>query len=163
LLIVGRVGSPYGVKGWNHVASFTDPPEQILNYQPWHLTLSGKTQTVKITNSRKHGKSVVVQFTNCTDRDKAHMFTGAEIAIDAKQLPSLPSDEYYWTDLIGLTVITTQGQILGTIQQFLATGSNDVFVVTGDKRRLLPYLMNQVVLEIDLAKKIMRVDWDPEF
>jgi 16S rRNA processing protein RimM len=162
-IIIGKVGSPYGIKGWLNIHSFTDPPENILNYAPWLLVFPQKQQTVELIGQRMPHNKVQVQFAGCNDRTAASLFTGADIVIERNRLPVLPENEYYWSDLIGLTVINSQSQTLGVIKEFFATGSNDVFLVTGEKRHLLPYLRNQVVLEIDLAKKTMVVDWDPDF
>lgn len=189
-LVVGRVGSAYGVRGWLNVTSYTDPPENLLSYNPLFLKITqqqqsiisaeqtavknqgmkkaritetvGEWQAMEVTEGRPHGNSLVLKFALCNDRDCARILTGTEIAIIQTQLPPLSTGEYYWVDLIGLTVITTENQVLGTLEQFIATGANDVFVVSGEKRRLLPYLPS-VVKSIDLEQKIMQVDWDPEF
>lgn len=162
-LVIGCIGAAHGVRGWVTVHSYTEPPENILDYLPWRIKLRNQEQQLAIINSRQQNHKIIVQIEGCNDRDMASTYTGAEILATRAQLPTLPKDEYYWADLLGLTVITLQGQTLGVIEQFFSTGSNDVFAVVGDKRRLLPYLLKQVVIEIDLKQKIMRVDWDPEF
>jgi 16S rRNA processing protein RimM len=73
------------------------------------------------------------------------------------------SREFYWADLIGLRVITVGGVDLGRIAQLFETGANDVIVVQGDRERLIPYIWQQVVRDVDLAAGEMRVDWDPDF
>jgi 16S rRNA processing protein RimM len=163
LLIVGKVGSPFGIKGWLNIHSFTDPITNILNYTPWQLIFPQKQQTIEIIGKRSPHNNIHVQFAGCDDRTTASTFTGADIAIARELLPVLPKNEYYWLDLVGLTVINIQGETLGIIEQFFATGANDVFLVVGKKRHMLPYLLQQVVLNVDLNKKIMTVDWDPEF
>lgn len=162
-LIVGTIGSPYGVKGWLNINSYTDPAENILSYDPWLIKRGNAQTALSIVQGRRHGHSVVVQLPDCNDRDLAATYTGCEIAINRDQLAPLPAGEYYWMDLIGLKVINQQEITLGEISQVFATGANDVLVVIGDKRRLIPYLLKQVVLEIDLAHKTMRVDWDADF
>jgi 16S rRNA processing protein RimM len=88
------------------------------------------------------------------------------------QLPSLPVGDYYWHQLIGLTVYTqVDGNEveLGDIASMMETGANDVVVVIAtassidDQERLIPYLVDQFVLKIDLEGNRMDVDWDPEF
>lgn len=162
-IVVGRIGGPYGVRGWLRVFSLTEPKDNILTYRPWQLHLRGRWQTVDIMAGRQHGSELVIQIAHCVDREQAKEYTGAEIAIDRSQLQPLKPGEYYWQDLIGLTVMTTEDVVLGVIDHLLPTGSNDVLVVKGERQRLLPYLPGQVVVDIDLEQKIMRVDWDPEF
>ena len=88
---------------------------------------------------------------------------GADIAIYREQLPSLPEDEYYWSDLIGLTVINQENIILGQIEYLLETGANDVMVVTGKGERLIPLVFKEIVLEVNLAQRWLRVAWDVDF
>ena len=88
-------------------------------------------------------------------------------------LPELGSDEYYWHQLEGLTVVTREGTVLGRIAYLFETGANDVLVVQGDplgepaaiddRERLLPFLPDEVVVAVDLAAGTMTVEWDPEF
>ena len=78
-------------------------------------------------------------------------------------LPSTRPGEYYWADLVGLEVRTLDGVDLGRIEQLFETGSNDVIVVQGERERLIPYIWDQVVREVDLDAGTMLVDWDPEF
>ena len=80
-----------------------------------------------------------------------------------EQLPAPAEDEYYWHDLVGLRVKTTQGMELGTVDHLIETGANDVLVVRGERERLIPFIRGQVVLQIDLAAGEIQVDWDPEF
>ena len=85
------------------------------------------------------------------------------IAIRQEQLPELPQGEYYWSDLEGLKVVTTDGIELGVVSNLIETGANDVLVVKGDKERLIPYIRPDVVTELDIENGIIRVEWDPEF
>jgi len=161
-LVIGRIGSPYGVQGWLKVTSYTDPPENILSYQPWYINFKGQWQELPVNQTQLRHKDILIQIDGYADRDQARIFTGIEIVIERNQLPSLSEDEYYWADLEGLTVITIQGQILGTVSELFSTGSNDVLVVKGEKKRLIPYLTD-VILKVDLINKTIQVDWDPEF
>ena len=88
---------------------------------------------------------------------------GCEINIPADQLPKLGKDEYYWAELIGLEVFTNGGESLGVVDHLLETGANDVLVLKGDRERLIPYVMGQVIKSIDLDKRQMNVDWDADF
>ena len=97
------------------------------------------------------------------DRDQAEALAGAIIAIQREQLPELEDAEFYWADLIGLAVQTQEGVELGHVDHLFETGSNDVVVVKGDRERLIPFVMDQVIQSVDLESRLMVVDWDPEF
>jgi len=105
----------------------------------------------------------VARLADCTDRDQAQLLMGCEIGIRRDQLPALAPGEYYWNDLIGLRVFNTEGDDFGTVQQLLETGANDVLVVQGEQERLIPFVMKQVIVEVDLDQGRIRVDWDKDF
>lgn len=163
LVTMGRVSGLYGVRGWVRVFSHTDPRGNIVRYRPWYLKLNDRWQRVDVAAGREHGKSVLAKIEGVDDRDEAAALLGAEIAIDRRQLPEPAPGEYYWVDLEGLSVVTTEGVELGVVDHLMETGANDVLVVRGERERLIPYLPERVVKEIDLENGWMRVDWDPEF
>lgn len=163
-VVLGHVSKSHGVQGWVNVVSYTQPIENILQYHPWYLKLKNSWQVTKVVKQRASAKSILVQFESCTDRNQADVYHGAEIAVMREQLPNLVNEnDHYWNDLLGLTVITTEGVELGKVNNIFATGSNDVLVVQGERERMLPYLLDEVVKKIDLNSKQMIVDWDPDF
>ncbi len=163
-LIIGRISGLYGVRGWVKIFSHTEPRDNILSYTTWYLGRVDEWQPVKVAEGRLHGKGVVARLAGCDDRDVASGFVGSDIAILREQLQQAAPGEYYWADLIGLEVSTVEGVDLGKVDHLLETGSNDVLVVLQGKReRLIPFIREQVVREIDLAGKRMVVDWDPDF
>ena len=85
------------------------------------------------------------------------------VVIERAQLPPVETGEYYWADLEGLSVVTTQGVNLGVVDYLLETGANDVLVVKGDRERLIPFLRDQTIKSVDLTQSQIIVDWDPDF
>ena len=88
---------------------------------------------------------------------------GSEIGISRDQLPDTAPGEYYWGDLQGLEVLTGDGESLGTVDHLIETGANDVLVVKGDRERLIPFVLQQVVTRVDLDAGTIQVDWDKDF
>ena len=169
-IILGKVGAVYGIKGWLKVHSFTDETEAILDYFPWSLKLGNNTQTVEITDWRKHNKVLIVKVVGIDDRDDAQAFVGSEILTSAAALPELSQDDFYWRDLIGMSVVTNKGYDLGVVTDMMETGANDVLVVKANlkdgfskKERLIPYLFEQVIESVSIENKQICVDWDPGF
>ena len=167
---LGKVGAVYGIKGWLKIHSFTDDQEAILDYFPWSLKLGNKIQSVDITDWRKHNNGLVVKVAGIDDRDVAQKLVGSEIFVSEDALSDLPEGEFYWRDLIGMTVVTDKGYDLGQVSDIMETGANDVLVVKanlkdgfGKKERLIPYLMDQVILSVSAEDKQICVDWDPGF
>ena len=169
-IILGKVGAVYGIKGWLKIHSFTDEQEAILDYFPWSLKLGNKQQSVEIVDWRKHSNGLIVHVAGIDDRDVAQKLVGSEIIVNESVLSELPEGEFYWRDLIGMTVVTDKGYNLGQVSDIMETGANDVLVVKanikdafGKKERLIPYLFEQVILSVSQEDKQICVDWDPGF
>jgi len=160
---LGLISGVYGIKGWVRLYSYTEPRENILNYSPCYLKLNGKWIKKTFQDGKRQGKGVVAHFSGCDSRDDAAALIDTEIAVPRGQLPDLANDEFYWTDLIGLNVVTLEGVDLGKVSQLLATGANDVLLVKGDRERCIPYIQPDVIRRISLEEKLIEVDWDPEF
>ena len=172
LVNVGRITSVFGVRGWVKVLSHTEPPDNILSYQPWWLKMRHGIKAVEIDDSKPHGQGWVAHIKGVDDRDIASEFTQVDIAVHSDQLPLLSSDEFYWHQLQDLTVISEYGDhtyLLGRVKKLIETGANDVLVVQGNgnsmdqRERLIPYLPGQVVKSVDLERSQLTVNWDPEF
>ena len=160
---VGRISGVFGLRGWVKVFSDTDPRDHIVQFDPWYVRIGGQWREMRIADGHAQGKGVVALLDGIDDRDAASALVGADIAVRREQLPELAQGEYYWSDLIGLNVVTVDGVELGTVDRLMETGANDVLVVKGERERLIPYLPGQVITEVDLENGLLRVDWDPEF
>jgi 16S rRNA processing protein RimM len=161
---LGEISGVFGVKGWVKVFSYTAPREDIVKYAIWQLaTAHDGYQSVKVLNGRPQGKGVVARLENVIYPDQAHQLIGTGIFIAKEQLAKLDKGEYYWSDLEGLSVTTVTGVDLGYVAWLFETGNNDVLVVKGERERYIPYIVDDVVIRIDLQAAKMVVDWDPEF
>jgi len=163
LINVGKVSGVFGVKGWVKVFSFTDDRGNILNYSPWLLKKTGLSKALNVVEGAVHGKSVVAALEGINDRDQAAGLIGWDIFIASEQLPKPAEGEYYWSDLVGLSVETVSGVQLGIVDSLLETGANDVVIVKGERERAIPFIQGQSIIDIDLQAGKMIVDWDPEF
>ena len=162
LVIIGSFGKPFGINGWIKVNSFTAPRNNILNFNPWLIQVNDGWEKIHLEDSKENINNILVKLSGCTTVETVCNFANAKIGIWRKQLPQLPANEYYWIDLIGLQVLNLQGVELGVVQELIATGANDVLVIIGRRRRLIPYV-TQVITRVDLEKKIMHVDWEEDF
>ena len=162
-IIVGRFGRPHGVKGLVTVHSFTDPRDNILSYSDWHAFINSHWQPIKLLSVHVHNKNIVAQIEGFPGREMAAHLTNIEIAIRQEQLAPLESGEYYWHQLIGMKVVNQSGLSLGEVVEVMPTGSNDVLVVNGEKRHLIPYLPGRFIININNDSKIITADWDVDF
>jgi 16S rRNA processing protein RimM len=163
LIIIGKCGRPYGVKGWFHIQSFTADPNNILNYRNWTLlTPQGKQKPVELEGIRAHGNHFVAKIQGIDSPEDAKSIGLFQIAMPQDELPELGENEYYWADLVGLKAILPSGVTLGTVSELFETGANDVIVVKTEQNKelLVPYT-DEVVLDVDLDAGTLTVDWDP--
>ncbi|HEV2613723.1 MAG TPA: ribosome maturation factor RimM [Gammaproteobacteria bacterium] len=153
-ILIGKIGRVHGIKGFVSIHSFTEPSANIINYHPWY---DKNKKPLNIVECKLLGKKIIALFD-----EKQKPATNEEIWIERTQLPALKKDEYYWTDLIGLDVYNLEKKFLGKIVDIFNTGANDIVVVKNQEHKkeiLIPYIINRYIMEINLIKKVMRVDW----
>ena len=150
----------FGVKGWVKVFSYTQPREAILDYDCWYLKRNENWLPSGIKDGKQHGKGVIAQIEGIDDRDEAARLIGCDIAVSRNELPKVEKNTYYWTDLEGLKVVHSDGSELGTVAYLMETGANDVLVVQGETERLIPFIADEVILDVDLDKGVISVDWE---
>jgi 16S rRNA processing protein RimM len=160
IVVVAKIGTPFGVKGWVKVHSYTEIVTDILEYAPWYIEEKQDWQKLEAEECRPHGKGVIIKIKGYDSPETARVLTGKHIGISKDQLPKLSKNEFYWADLQGLTVINQEGQVLGVVSYLIETGSNDVLVVKGETEQAIPYLPDEVVTKVDLEKKEIHVNWD---
>lgn len=167
-VVLGQVHGLFGVKGWVKVYSHTRPIEAILDYDRWWIGRASQARPFRVLAGRMQGKTLIAQLGDdhgnpLPDRDAAVALLDLDIAVERDQLPDPEYGEYYWVDLLGLTVINTQSVALGTVTAMMETGANDVLVVTGERERLIPLVVDIVVVDVDFEAGQMTVDWDADF
>lgn len=161
--MLGRITGLYGVEGWVKVFSYTEPRGGIIDYDPLYLADQGSWRPCQVAEGRLQGRGVILRFAGYDDRNAAVALLGGDLAVRRDQLAPLTAGEYYWSDLEGLRVITVGGVELGVVERLFETGANDVMVVAGERERLIPFITGDVIVEVDLAGGVIRVDWDPDF
>jgi len=161
-VLVGRIAGAYGIKGWVRVRSFTDPEDNILSYSPWRLRQGEREISCEVSEGRAQGKGLVVRFAEVADRTAAEALSGMDVLVDRSRLPEAGEGRFYWADLEGLEARDLEGRVLGRVDQVLATGANDVLVIQGDTRLLIPFLYGQTVRSVDLDDGSLVIDWRPE-
>lgn len=169
MVVLGKVTGPYGVRGWVSIHPFADDPAAWAKMPAWWLGIDEGCdwQETKIRASRLHGGGLVCQFEGFVDRTQAETLTGKLVAAPREALPATRENEYYWVDLIGLEVVNTTGETLGTVKGLIETGANDVLQVVSDKgEQLLPFV-SPIVQTVEKSsngnKGRIRVDWGSDW
>ena len=160
-ILIGKISSPHGIKGWVKVISYTDPIENILSYKKWMIDYEEQQTTFSLEETRIQGKKVIVKLEGIDDRNSAETLNNKEIAVSRSYLPILEKNTFYWDDLLDLTVMDEKGKELGKVDSLFETGSNDVLVILDEnkERFLVPFIMEEVVKKVDLVKRFISIDW----
>ncbi len=162
LVIMGRIVAPYGVQGWLKVVPDTEYVDSLLSFKTWQIGKEPEWKAIKLKSGKVHNDVLLVKLDGIDDRDAAFACKGKLIAVQRSELPVLDSDEFYWSDLIGLAVKNQQGVDFGKVADVFETGANDVIVVKGEIDRLIPFT-DQTVVEVNMEEKTMLVDWGADF
>lgn len=151
---VGRIRAAWGIKGDVSVEVLSDIPER---FEPGSvLRLKGKP--TRVERSRKGKRGILVKLEAVQDRSQAEALRGEELTVLPEQVEPLPDGIYYHFQILGMQVVTEEGERLGSVGEIIVTGSNDVYVVREQGRRdiLIPALPD-VILEVDLDAGEMKV------
>lgn len=169
MVVLGKLGAPFGVKGWLKVHSYTEDKDGIFDYPLWQIKTSQGWQGFKVEAHKNHHKQPVVQLVGITDREQAQALVKAEIAVPKEALPELEDDELYLFELEGLHVVNTHGECLGKVDKlFDSGGGNQVLALVScpesidEQKRLIPYVSN-FILEVNLDAGKITVDWESDY
>jgi 16S rRNA processing protein RimM len=152
---VGRVLAPFGLRGELKVQSLTDNPARFLPGARLHAG----PEPVTVANAREAQGLLYVTFRGVSDRTAAERFRHRILQVPESDMPALAEGEYYRFQLIGLTVVGRDGERIGTLEEVIETGANDVYRVrTADGADLLLPALEDVIVSVDLEKGEMVVD-----
>jgi 16S rRNA processing protein RimM len=179
---VGRIVDAWGVKGWIKVQPFASDPQALFSSKRWFLKPADDAavkrpasaqpagqplpQLLKIVQAKNHGDVVVAQVQEVEDRSGAEALRGARIFVGRSSFPTADPDEYYWVDLIGMSVVNREQGALGTVVGLIDTGPHSVLrIQPADpqaEERLVPFVAAYVD-DVNTAEKRITVDWGLDY
>lgn len=162
-IVIGRFGSPFGVKGWIKVQSFTEPEENLLTYANWHILERNSWSLIKHDDYAKHGKGWIVHLVGYDSPEAVRFLASTDIAVARSDFPPLAEDEFYINDLVGFSAINTESVTLGKVMGFVDSGAHELLVIEGEKEYLIPLIKDRFLKAVDKAKQQIIVDWDADF
>jgi len=158
-VLIGEIIGTHGIKGASRFRSYA---ESLDIFEPGRLILvrelSGRETTREINWVKHHRRTPLLSFKEINDCNQAEVLIGAELFIPKAALPQLENGSFYWFDLIGMAVYTTEDVYLGRIESIIETGSNDVYVIKDKKKEILIPALASVIVNVDLEQKRMQVD-----
>jgi len=157
-LLIGEIVGVHGLRGALKLRSYADSPELFAPGLQLQLEdREGRLTTGTVAWAQPHGKGLLMALEGVADRNAAEALVGCRLRVNKATLPALEEGTYYWFELIGLTVYTTDGRSLGTLEAVLTTGSNDVYVVRRGEEEVLVPALASVVQKVDRTRGRMDV------
>ena len=152
---IGKISKAQGLDGEVKIIAFSGKPDEFASYQKIFLVRGKERRACTIEKCRSHGKFAIVKLREVTGRDESEALIGADVLVMKSQMPALASDEFYWHEMVGLTVLTDQGRELGKVTSLIATGGHDVLVVTGREQEYLIPVAQEIIVRQDTAAGIL--------
>lgn len=183
LVELGRIGDPYGVKGWINVHPHSGDNTALKHSKFWHLKRpeplravgvfsapqaqaeSAPAISVAIVAARMHSGRLVAQLSGIDDRSQAELLKGAHVWVSRSSFPPLKKGEFYWVDLVGLSVVNREGLALGTVTEVTDHGAHPILCLDageGLEERLIPFVPAYID-KVDLPARVIAVDWQADY
>jgi 16S rRNA processing protein RimM len=174
---VGRIVDAWGIKGWIKVLPFAKDPQALFSTTRWFLkppeSRLGQAKPavsptypslLKVLAAKPQGEVVVAQVRDVPDRNGAEALIGCRIFVPRSSFPTPAADEYYWTDLIGMSVLNRQGESLGVVTGLIDTGPHSVLQVQQpeSEERLIPFVAAYVD-DVNVPARTITVDWGLDY
>tara|TARA_B100001029_G_scaffold138033_1_gene117169 strand:+ start:36 stop:545 length:510 start_codon:yes stop_codon:yes gene_type:complete len=163
-IVIGRITSTHGIKGWVSIESYSSDTEDIFDYKLF-LNTNGNFKRIDISNYRLMPKKIIAKIKSIDSIDLAEKFIDCKIYIKSNQLSNLDKDEYYWNDLIGCSVYSNEKCLLGNVTNIIRNSSSDILVIKNNANQeeiLIPFIKD-FLLEVNLKEKTIGVDWKHDY
>jgi 16S rRNA processing protein RimM len=158
-VLIGKIVGAHGVKGTSKIQSYA---ESLEIFKTGAILLvrrpDGTEERYEIDWIKSHSRGALLALKEIVSHDQAKSLIGSELYIEKTELPELAAGTYYWFDLIGLNVYTSDDRYLGRLDSIIETGANDVYVVKDKGTETLIPALGSIVRSIDIESGIMRVE-----
>lgn len=170
LVLVGHISGAYGIRGWVRITPYSGDADALLHAKTWWLD-KPEVRDVEMLQAKFHSGDVVAKLMGVEDRDRAEALKGAQVQVSRRLFPPLDDGEFYWVDLIGLTVENLQGEVLGTVSNMMDNGAHPILRVEmpaaegQDKKpqELLIPFVEHFVKQVDQTGRKLTVDWERDY
>ena len=179
---LGRIQDAWGIKGWVRILPHSADTSALIASSSWYLqppearfargfsAFSGAV-CVTVLEVKAHADGLVAQLQGVDDRNGAEALKGVRLLLPRSAFPATPEGEYYWIDLIGLSVVNREGVDLGVVRDLMPTGPTSVLVleytetVDGAEQtaeRMIPFVAAYID-DVDKTRRVITADWQPDY
>lgn len=145
-ILVAKIGSPMGIKGFVKIHSFTEPKDNVFLY-PLYI----EEKLIKIETWKHSGKNLIAKFANTTTRNHAELLVGKELYTDKSVFKELEEGEYYVNDLIGLKVLDEEKNLVGKVSNFFNINNQNIIEIKKNDNKELDLIFNKEnIKDIDI-------------
>ncbi len=167
LVEVGRISGAYGIRGWIRVRPYSAEAGALLAVREWWLDLP-EWHAVEVVQARWHGDEIVARLAEVPDRNAAEALRGSTVRISRRCFPVPGENEYYWVDLIGLSVFNLRDEYLGAVRGVMDNSAHSVLQVDADmpdggKKELLIPFVDSYIGKVDCENRKITVDWELDY
>ncbi len=163
IIPMGYITGAFGILGFVRIKPSTSNVDALGKYKALQVLINNKWESFQIEKYSVFNEYIQIKFIGINDRDKASKFRGATVGVWRSELPEPKPDEFYFVDLLDLTVINTKNDVIGTVTDVFETGANAVIVTKNIKHEYLIPFVKSYILEVDFIKKVIIVDWELDF
>jgi 16S rRNA processing protein RimM len=154
-IAVGRILGAFGPRGELKVQPYSRQPQRFRTLR--RVYVGEEHAPAQVLHRRPHDGHIILRLDTVRSRDAARTLHGTFLYVPEAEAVKLPEGEYFVHQIVGLEVVTEQGESLGRVAEVLSTGSNDVYVVHGPRGEVLLPATREVIREIDLDAGCLRV------
>jgi 16S rRNA processing protein RimM len=162
VVTLGKVAGTFGVRGWVKVNSYTDPPDNILEYEELLIGSPQGWTKVELEDGRITGKGVLAKLKGVETPEDARLKVGAELGVRRSEMPPPAPGEFYWSDLEGLEAESVSGERLGKIDHFRSTPAGTLIVIRGEREIWVPFVKERIA-KVDLEAGRIVLDWSSDW
>lgn len=155
--VIGKIVNTQGIKGEVRVIPTTDDINRFKLLDKVIVDKKNELVTIEIENVRFHKQFVLLKFKGIDDMTSAEKLKNFELKISSDEAIPCEEDEYYIRDLYGIKVFTEEGEDLGTLEDIIFTGANDVYLVKNQEGQVLIPAIKQCIINVDISEKTMIV------
>ena len=182
LVELGRIGEPYGLKGWVNVVPSSEEPDVLLKSKQWWISRLANSEATaasrvskpkpedlvfesfRVLQSKPHADRVVAHLEGIEQRELAAQFKGRRVYVSRARFPAPAEGEYYWVDLVACQVVNLEEKALGSVVQVVDHGAHPILVVKGSSEQeiLIPFVA-AYVSNVDIQARLIKVDWQEDY
>ena len=179
LIELGAISEAQGLQGQVKIRPHSSDPVALLSSKSVWLSLIPRRDAgvsisqvqatltqYKVKSAKMHSGNVVMALDGVSDRDQALVLKGSRVLVARDAFPKTESDSYYWVDLIGCNAINLQDEVLGEVIDVTENGAHGVIAIGDATAKAVKYLVpfvKEVVQNVDLPNKTIRLDWQSDW